>query len=138
MRCMERIRADGLLIAASTPTCCVDSITSRIVTALNLNAGKCHDLLSECRYTYGIRVNRMPPVCGRAFVLLTCQTQLAELRATLHKPALIERIRPHHAGHLVNQLKNYAVLVDPLPRVERSSDPDNDFLLAAAQIGRAD
>src|SRR4051812_35933022 len=34
-RWMERIRADGLLIAASTPTCCVDSITSRIVTALN-------------------------------------------------------------------------------------------------------
>jgi putative PIN family toxin of toxin-antitoxin system len=73
-----------------------------------------------------------------AFVLLTCQTQLAELRATLRKPALAERIRPHRAGRLVNQLKDQAVLVDPLPHVERSPDPDDDFLLAAAQIGRAD
>jgi hypothetical protein len=72
-----------------------------------------------------------------AFTLLTCQRQILELRRTLQKPTLAARIRPHYAGRLVNELKELAVMVDPLPRVIRSPDPDDDFLLAAAQIGRA-
>ena len=32
------------------------------------------------------------------FTLLTCAAQLAEMRETLRKPALAERIRPHNAG----------------------------------------
>jgi predicted nucleic acid-binding protein len=28
--------------------------------------------------------------------------------------------------------------VDPLPRVERSSDPDDDYLLALSEAGKAD
>ena len=70
--------------------------------------------------------------------LLSCEMQLLELRNTLRKPALIQRIRPHVAGRLVNQLKALALIVDPLPYVKRSLDPDDDFLLAAAQLGRAD
>jgi uncharacterized protein len=38
------------------------------------------------------------------FTLLTCAEQLDELRATLQKPAIAERIRPYKAGRLVNQL----------------------------------
>ena len=73
-----------------------------------------------------------------AFTLLTCQAQMEELRQTFRKPALASRIRPHHAGRLVNDLKRYAESVDPLPRVERSPDPNDDFLLAASEAGRAD
>ena len=73
-----------------------------------------------------------------AFTLLSCQSQLDELRATLRKPSLAERIRPHHAGHMINELKDMAVMVDPLPRVVRSPDPNDDFLLAAAEAGHAD
>ena len=74
----------------------------------------------------------------RTFTLLTCNMQLEELRQTLRKPALAARIRPHQAGRLVNDLKRYAEGVDPLPFVKRSPDPEDDFLLAAAEAGRAD
>ena len=73
-----------------------------------------------------------------AFTLLICETQVEELRQTLRKPALAARIRPHHAGRLVNDLKRYAEGVDPLPVVKRSADPEDDFLLATAEAGRAD
>ena len=73
-----------------------------------------------------------------SFTLLTCAAQLTEMRETLRKPALAARIRPHDAGRLMNDLKHYAEGVDPLPRVERSTDPDDNFLLAAAEAGRAD
>lgn len=72
------------------------------------------------------------------FSLLTCKPQLSEMRVTLRKPALCSRIRPHDAGRLLNDLKHFAEVVGPLPRVERSPDPEDDFLLAMSQAGRAD
>ena len=72
------------------------------------------------------------------FTLLTCALQLDELRATLQKPAVAERIHPHRAGRLVNQVKKLAEDISPLPRVERSPDPDDDFLLAVSEAGKAD
>jgi hypothetical protein len=72
------------------------------------------------------------------FTLLTCAEQLDELRTTLQKPVIATRIKPYKAGHLVNELKELAETIDPLPRVERSPDPTDDFLLALAEAGRAD
>jgi uncharacterized protein len=72
------------------------------------------------------------------FTLLTCTEQLDELRATLHTPTIAERIKPYKAGRLVNQLKDLAENIGPLPRVERSPDPTDDFLLALSEAGRAD
>jgi predicted nucleic acid-binding protein len=54
------------------------------------------------------------------FTLLTCAKQLDELRATLHKPAIAARVKPHQAGRPVNELKDLAEVVGSLPRVERS------------------
>jgi hypothetical protein len=73
-----------------------------------------------------------------AFTLVSCARQLEELQHVLRRPALAGRIRPHQAGRLVNELKELAVMADPLPRVKRSADPEDDFLLAAAQAGQAD
>ena len=73
-----------------------------------------------------------------AFTLLISAAQVRELRRTLAKPTLTARIRPHHAGRLVNNLRRLAETIDPLPRVERSPDPDDNFLLAMAEAGRAD
>ena len=72
------------------------------------------------------------------FILLTCSEQLDELRGELRRPALAARIKPYKAGRLVNELKKLAETVGPLPRVERSSDPDDDFLLALSEAGQAD
>jgi uncharacterized protein len=72
------------------------------------------------------------------FTLLTCSEQLDELRATLHKPALAARIKPYKAGRLVNELKELAETTGSLPRIERSSDPADDFLLALSEAGKAD
>jgi predicted nucleic acid-binding protein len=71
-------------------------------------------------------------------MLLACAEQLDELRATLRKPAIAARIKPHNAGRLVNQLKDIAEIVGPLPHVERSPDPTDDFLLALSEAARAD
>jgi len=72
------------------------------------------------------------------FTLLTCAAHVDELRSTLQKPRVSERIKPHKAGRLVNQIKELAEDIGPLPRVERSPDPTDDFLLALCEAGNAD
>jgi uncharacterized protein len=71
------------------------------------------------------------------FTLIVCAEQLDELRATLKKPAIATRIKPHTAGRLVNQLKHLAEVVEGLPRVQRSADPTDDYLLGLADAGEA-
>ena len=72
------------------------------------------------------------------FTLLACATHLDELRSTLQKPRVAELDKPHKAGRLVNQIRQLAVDIDPLPRVQRSSDPTDDFLLALSEGGKTD
>ncbi len=72
------------------------------------------------------------------FTLLTCAEQLDELRATLRKPRVAALIKPHKAGRLVNQIKKLAEEISSLPRVKRSADPNDDFLLALSEAGKAD
>jgi hypothetical protein len=72
------------------------------------------------------------------FTLLTCAAHVDELRSTLQKPRVADLIKPYKGGRLVNQIKKLAETIDPLPRVERSSDPADDFLLALAEAGKAD
>ena len=75
----------------------------------------------------------------RAYTLLTCDEQIAELRDCFTRPRLVpERIRRHEAGRLINHMRRFAAFVAPLPTVARSPDPDDDFLLALAEAGRAD
>ena len=72
------------------------------------------------------------------FTLLTCAEHLDELRATLQKPRIAERIKPYKASRLINELKELAENTGSLPRVERSCDPTDDFLLALSEAGKAD
>jgi putative PIN family toxin of toxin-antitoxin system len=72
------------------------------------------------------------------FELLTCSEQMEELRATLKKPKVAALIHPHTAGRLVNQIRKLASMVPSLPAVERSPDPEDDFLLALCEAGEAD
>ncbi len=72
------------------------------------------------------------------FTLLTCAAHVDELRSTLQKPRVAELIKPHKAGRLVNEIKRFAEAIDPLPPVERSPDPRDDFQLALSEAGKAD
>lgn len=98
--------------------------TNILVSALMMESGSPATIYSAWQQGY--------------FTLLTCAGHLDELRATLQKPRIAERIKPHKAGRLVNELKELAKAIDPLPRVERSADPDDDYLLALAEAGQAD
>ena len=70
--------------------------------------------------------------------LLTHSLQLQELRAVTRRAHIRRLIRPAQAGRLVNQLRATAIIVDRLPRVRRSDDPADDFLLALCEAGAAD
>ena len=72
------------------------------------------------------------------FVLLTADDQLEELRRVTRYPKIRERLPPALAGRLINDLRGLAVLVDRLPTVTVSPDPDDNYLLALAQVGGAD
>jgi uncharacterized protein len=72
------------------------------------------------------------------FTLLTCEEQLDELQSTLRQPAVAGRIKPHKAGRLVNDIWEFAETIASLPRVQRSSDPADDYLLALCEAGKAD
>jgi predicted nucleic acid-binding protein len=77
-------------------------------------------------------------VAGGIFQAPTCTAQLDELRATLRKPPIARRLKPYRSGRLVNQLKELAETIEALPRVKRSPDPTDDFLLALCEVGKAD
>lgn len=72
------------------------------------------------------------------FILLTSSEQLAELKATLAKPKLRRFLRRAQTGRLVNELGFFAEIVNELPTVRKSPDPDDDFLLELAEGGAAD
>ena len=72
------------------------------------------------------------------FELLTAAEQLDELRRVTRYPKIRERLAPALAGRLVNDLRTLAVVVDKLPAIDVSRDPDDNYLLAIAMAGSAD
>jgi putative PIN family toxin of toxin-antitoxin system len=53
-------------------------------------------------------------------------------------PKIRERLAPALAGRLINEVRELAVIIDALPAVNASADPNDDFLLAIAVAGSAD
>ena len=74
----------------------------------------------------------------RRFELVTCEAQLDELKRVTRRPFFRKRLLPGQAGRLVNDLRRLARTFDALPRIERSPDPNDDFLFALAEAARAD
>ena len=72
------------------------------------------------------------------YQLLTADLQLEELRRVTRYPRIRKRLRPAHAGQLVNALYELAERVEHLPGVTSSPDPADNVLLAIAQAGSAD
>src|ERR1700730_3155206 len=74
----------------------------------------------------------------KAFVLVTSTTQIAEISSVTHRPVVRPLITPSHAGRFINDLHRFGTVLDHLPTVERSRDPNDNFLLAMAEAGTAE
>ena len=72
------------------------------------------------------------------FTLLCCAEQLAEIRRVTRYGKIAALVAPPLAGKMVNQLKRGAAMIGPLPPVDRSPDPFDNYLLALAEAGGAD
>jgi len=72
------------------------------------------------------------------FDLLTWVAQLEELMRVTRYPKIRERLSPALAGRLINELRDLATVVQNLPAITVSPDPDDNLLLAAAQAGSSD
>jgi uncharacterized protein len=74
---------------------------------------------------------------NRAFDLITSAEQIDEISRVTRYPKIRARLAPALAGRLVNQLRDLAIVVTNLPKVDRSPDPDDNHLLALAEAGEA-
>ncbi len=72
------------------------------------------------------------------FQLVTSLEQLLELGDVARRPVLRARILPARVGRFINDLRKLADLLRRLPRVDRSADPADNFLLAMAEAGHVD
>lgn len=73
-----------------------------------------------------------------AFVLVSAEIPLEEIAAVTRYPHIQSRIPRGTAGQIVNAIRGLALMIDTLPRVDRSPDPKDNFLLALAQASGAD
>ncbi|HEX7022770.1 MAG TPA: putative toxin-antitoxin system toxin component, PIN family [Trueperaceae bacterium] len=72
------------------------------------------------------------------FTLVTSEWQLDEFRRVSRYGRVKRYIRPAEAGKLVTGLKARAQVIDKLPALDCSPDPDDNNVLAMAVVGRAD
>jgi putative PIN family toxin of toxin-antitoxin system len=68
----------------------------------------------------------------RHFQLVTSAWQLEEFRRVSQYPKLRKYLQPIEAGNLINGLRHQALLLDDLPQVDLSADPNDNPLLAMA------
>jgi putative PIN family toxin of toxin-antitoxin system len=73
-----------------------------------------------------------------SFVLVTCDEQLDEFRRVTRYDKVRAYIEPAAAGTLLNELRKIAQRTGKLPKVKRSRDAGDDYLLALAQVADAD
>jgi len=75
---------------------------------------------------------------GARFDLVTSRDQLLELGEVARRPELRRYIVPARVGRFINDLRELAEVLSRLPRVDRSRDPGDNFLLAMAEASGAE
>ena len=73
----------------------------------------------------------------RNFELLTTGEQFEEIARVTRYPRIHDRLPLAFAGRLINRLRKAAIVLEELPRVTVSADPDDNYLLALAEAGQA-
>ena len=74
----------------------------------------------------------------RRYMLVTSELQLEEFRRITRYPAVRRYIDPAAAGTMHNALQNLAAVLQSLPNVDVSPDPQDNYLLAMARAGEVD
>jgi len=74
----------------------------------------------------------------RRFSLVSHDIQLTELRDVGRREKIRALVKASELGRMINQIRLIADMPDTLPRVERSPDPRDDFLLALCDAGAVD
>jgi len=74
---------------------------------------------------------------SRRFDLLTSAEQLDEIARVTRYPKIRAWLAPSLAGRLINRLRDLAIVVEKLPMINLSLDPDDNHLLALAEAGHA-
>ena len=73
-----------------------------------------------------------------AFELVSSAAQIEEISRASRYPRVRQRIGPAEVGWLVNRIRDRALMIERLPRVDVSPDPADNFLLGMAQAGDAE
>ena len=73
----------------------------------------------------------------RRIAVLTAAEQIEEVARVTRYPKIRARLLPALAGRLVNRLRDVAIVVEKLPALDLSPDPDDNYLLALAEVGQA-
>ena len=74
---------------------------------------------------------------SRRFDLLTCAQQLEEFARATRYPQVRARLLPAVAGALLNRVRDRAMVLENLPKLDIAPDPDDNYLLALAEAGEA-
>ena len=74
----------------------------------------------------------------KRFTLVTSVWQLGEFRRASRYERVKKFLKPTEAGNLVNGLKRHATVLQELPDVDLSRDPQDNPVLAMAIAGEAD
>ena len=72
------------------------------------------------------------------FTLVSSEEQLEEFRRVTRYPRIRKYIQPAAAGTMLNQIRTLAELTGRLPSISICADPTDNFLLAMAEISKAD
>lgn len=74
----------------------------------------------------------------RRFELITSEWQLDEFRRVSRYPRLHRFLKPVETGVMINGLRRRGLVLQDLPVIDVSPDPDDNPLLATAVAGEAD
>ena len=91
-------------------------------------------LISE----HGAPAKLLDAAIDRLYALVTSSEQLAEIGDVTRRPTVKPLVTPATVGRFVNDLQRIGLMLKRLPRVQRSPDPADDYLLAMAEAAAAD